>query len=432
MKSLQLLFITFLFLAVVGRGVLSFLYAPKLHEGQYVRFETVLLTEPASHGNFDTITVQYTNGFSTVPLSLAFPSGNGLHYGQDIVISGRVKFKKLNAASSQNRQVPANTKIITTISSLHIKIQPGKQNWLLGASFFLRQQIQSLYTRTLSQRWAALLLGIVLGIKVQFPKDFLNELQKTGVVHVIAAEGLNVIIVSQFLLGIFSSFLKRQWAVMVTLGCLFFYALVCGLQPSIVRATIMMGFALSAQLVGRQYNSVYGLMLAAAAMVLYNPVYIFDVGFQLSFGATMGIIFFKPMLPKWGILSEDINTTIAAQVTTLPVLLGTFGSYGLVSVVANAAILWTIPILMILGGVGGLVGIFFPSLGQFLIFLCYPFLFFFDKVITFFASFPWQVSLTFVPVSITIGYYLLLISVVLFVKERKKKETEQNKFSNRA
>ncbi len=153
-------------------------------------------------------------------------------------------------------------------------------------------------------------------------------LQKTGVVHVIVVEGLNVILVSQFLLGIFTAFLKRQWAIALTIGGLLFYCIVCGLQPSIVRSTIMMGLALLAQLLGRQYSSFYGLILAGAGIQLYKPVP-FDIGFQLSFGAILGIIFLKPLLPKRGIFSEEINITIAAQVATLPILLNSFGTYGL-------------------------------------------------------------------------------------------------------
>lgn len=414
MKVLQTIFLTVLIISVIIRIFLSFLYAPHLTSGQNLNFVTTLLTEPTSHRSFETMTVSYSNGFSAVPLSLAFPPGSGLHYGEPVAISGHIKYKRLTVSSNQNARV------LTELSSLKFVVQKDKTNWLLSFSYYLRQHIQHLYTNVLPANAAALLLGIVLGTKTNFPTAFLKELQLTGVVHVLAAEGLNVIITAEFLLGIFGLFLKRQWAIALTIVGLLFYCMLCGFQPSIVRSTIMMGFALGAQMVGRQYSGLYGLLLAASGMLLYNPVWLFDIGFQLSFAATLGIYFLKPLLPKFGLIGDDVSTTIAAQVATLPILIGSFGSYGLLSVPANALVLWTIPPLMVLGGIGGVISLIFEPVGTLFIYLCFPFLFFFEKTIDFFASFPWQLSLPEVPLSLTVGYYLVLGSIVLFLEQKNR------------
>lgn len=418
MKSLQILFLFILLLAVCIRLLLSFLFAPHLASGQYIHFDTVLLSEPTSHGNFDTITVSYSNRFSSVPISLAIPAGNGLHYGDTVVISGHVKFKKINVPSNQNGQVLNTTRILTTLSAVHITKNTSKKNPILDISYNLRKNIQLLYETTFSPRLSALLLGIVLGVKGNFPKFFLQDLQATGVMHVIAASGMNVTMVGGFFLGLFGMVVKRQWAIALTGGCLLFYCVISGLQASILRATIMLLFALGGQLVGRQYSGLYGLTLAASGMLLYNPAWISDIGFQLSFAATMGIFFLKPLFPTWKIITDDIGTTIAAQIATLPILVGSFGSYGILSVLVNALVLWTVPPLMVFGGIGGLTGLVFETPGRLILLLCWPFLFFFEKIIVFFGNFHWQITLSEVPLVMTVGYYLLLVSWVWIRKKR--------------
>lgn len=402
------IFLALLILAVALRVCLSILFLPHLSDGQQVSFETTLLTEPVNHGSFDRLTVYYTNEFSSLPISVTLPAGNDLHYGQVVAISGRIKVKVL-----QNKQT------ITTISMPTFKIDSAKQNYILVASFFLRQKFQELYEKSFSQKLSSLLLGIVLGVKGNFPKEFLVDLQTTGVMHVIAASGMNVTMVGGFFLGLLSMFVRRRLAIALTILVLLFYCMVSGLQASILRATIMIGFALFGQMLGRQYSGFYGLFLAGGLMLLYNPTLVFDVGFQLSFAATLGIFLFKPLLPKWGIITDDIGTTISAQIATLPILVGSFGTYGLLSVVVNALVLWTIPPLMILGGVGGLLGLVFEPLGKLLLYLCLPFLWFFTGVISYFAAFHWQITIPSLPLSLIVGYYSLLGSWVWVARKTK-------------
>lgn len=401
MKRVHIIFLTFLILAVFARIFLSFIYAPKLTNGQQLSFETTLLSEPINYGSYASLTVQYVNKWGSKPIILYLQPQNNLHYGDTVAISGTIKTKVLG-----------NTKTITAISFPHSKIENDKNNIIFHASFFIRDKIQTLYEKTFSPEFAALLLGIVLGVKGNFSKLFLQDLQATGVMHVIAASGMNVTMVSGFFTGILSLFFRRKWVIAMTIGLLIFYCVISGLQASIIRATVMIGFALVGQLFGRQYSGLYGLLLAACGMLIYNPTWIGDVGFQLSFAATLGIFFIKPLLPKWKIISDDIGTTISAQIATIPILVGSFGTYGLLSILVNAFILWTIPPLMVLGGIGGIIGLVFEPIGQFLLVLATPLLWFFTSIVETFGNFGWQISLNSVPIFMIVGYYLVVGSVL--------------------
>jgi competence protein ComEC len=150
-------------------------------------------------------------------------------------------------------------------------------------------------------------------------------------------------------------------------------------------------------------------------MLFLEPYIISDVGFQLSFLATLGILLIKPLLPlpKKNIVSEDFGTTVAAQVSTLPVLLGTFGMFGILSIIVNVLILWTVPVLMLFGSIGLLTGLLFEPVGKLILYFCLPFLIYFEYIVSLFGGVGWILEIKQFPWQFTLGYYLLLLAFVL-------------------
>lgn len=122
------------------------------------------------------------------------------------------------------------------------------------------------------------------------------------------------------------------------------------------------------------------------------------------------------------LVSDDVATTIAAQLATLPILLSVFGNYGLFSVMVNALVLWTIPILMFLGGIGALIGIMIPLAGKLFLFACLPFLLFFEAIIRFFGGFGLMLTISSLPAVFIISYYLFLTGIVVLLRRKPEKE----------
>lgn len=416
--KLQWIFIFALIITVSIRVLLSIFFAPQLEAGQALTTTTTLLTDPVINGRFEHFTVWYSTGVGAVPVSVTVLSSQALHYGQTITLSGKLQEMTFSASTHGNGVISAKKPMLAMYLP-KIEARKVKINAVLSIGFALRQKMQEFYENIFSQESSSLLLGIVLGVKGSFGKDFQEALQLAGVTHVIAASGMNVAMVSGFFTEIFSHFLKRQWAIVLTISLVCFYCLASGLQPSIVRATLMLGFMLLGQLFGRQYAGIYGLFLAASGMLLFTPTLLWDVGFQLSFASTLGILFVKPLIPDMPLVGEDLSTTISAQLASLPILLGTFGNYGVLSIVVNALVLWTIPPLMVFGGVGGLVGLLIAPIGKLVVLLCLPLLWYFEKIVLFFGSLHWQVSIAQFPLIMTIGYYLVLGSMLLFFWKRK-------------
>jgi competence protein ComEC len=297
----------------------------------------------------------------------------------------------------------------------------------LALLFGVRQKITFIFQNALPQHHASLLLGIVFGIKGDFPTSYYENLKQAGVLHVIAASGMNVAMVASFLSAIFGKFLKRQYGLALTIVGIFVYALFSGLEPSIVRASIMGTLVFLSQMLGRQRLSWYLLLLTACGMLFFYPYLLQDAGFQLSFMATAGILGFSQILKRYiagfmpSFVSEDVITTIGAQLTTVPLLLLHFGSYSLASIAANALVLWEIPFLMIIGGAGAIIGFLSRPLGTFILYLSVPLLTYFDIVINSFSNYAGQIVFTEIPVVILIGYYFILAAIwMILVKNHSK------------
>jgi competence protein ComEC len=160
------------------------------------------------------------------------------------------------------------------------------------------------------------------------------------------------------------------------------YTVLVGASASVVRPALMAGLAALAQRLGRQGDALAGLGAAAVAMTAANPYTLWDVGFQLSFGATLGLVLyadpvktaFVRSVSRWttseraaqlaGPFGEYALFTLAAQVTTLPLTAAYFHRLSLVSWIANPLVLPAQPAVMILGGLTALTGSIWLPLGR--------------------------------------------------------------------
>ena len=201
---------------------------------------------------------------------------------------------------------------------------------------------------------------------------------------------MNVTFVAGFLMGAAAIFFKRKFAIPFVLAGIFLYCLLAGFEAPIVRAGIMGALAFLAQETGRVASSFRILAISALVMLVFRPDWATDLGFILSFVATASLIVFQKRIENRlrGIPSlarEGLATSTAAQIGVAPILFVTFGYFNILSPVINALVLWTIPGIMIIGAVAGLVGILIPSLGALVLYLAYPLTWWFSKIVELFG-----------------------------------------------
>ncbi len=383
-------------------------------EGQKIKFNTRLTEEPQIIYGHQQFRVKNGNGERITIITGLSPI---YQYGDRIKIEGVI---------SQNNY---KGHIFNKIKSPALQIDHTEQNFITSAATYVRRKATKLFQDNLPTASAGLLNGIIFGGNQNMPQNFLLQLRSVGVIHVIAASGMNVTFVASALIAILGVIFKRQIALTIAIFGIVFYAFLAGFEPSIVRAAIMSILAFSASLLGRQNFALASVFLTGYIMLLLSPFLVTDIGFQLSFLATLGILVIKPLFPtpKNFSLLDDVWTTVAAQIATLPILLSIFGQYGLLSILVNALILWTVPVLMILGSLGVILGIVFEPLGKVFLFLCEPILFFFEKIVAYFANFGWTLTIPAVSAAVWIGYYLLLAGLIVFIRAKKSKTEAKSK-----
>jgi competence protein ComEC len=226
-----------------------------------------------------------------------------------------------------------------------------------------RAAIESL----LPQPHAAVLLGVVLGIRGGVPVRLEQALQATGLVHLLVLSGLKVAVFAR-LAGSALAPLLGRWSTLPVLALVGLYALAGGATPAAVRAAAMGGLALLATRLGRPTHVWTSLAVVGAAMLGWHPELAWDVGFQLSFLGTAAIVLLTPSIAArlgWlpGILREPFAVTLAAQVGTLPLTAAGFHVLSPVAPIANALVL---PLLPAMVGVGLLIAPLaaIPDLGR--------------------------------------------------------------------
>ena len=239
------------------------------------------------------------------------------------------------------------------------------QRWVDG----VRGRLDALCGRLLPEPQASLLAGILVGSRAAMPPDFRDALNATSTSHIVAVSGFNVTLVAGVALMVALRFLSRRKATLLAILLVWLYSLLTGLPPSAARAAIMATLALLAVLVGRGGDTLSFLCLSAAVMAGLEPGILYDLGFQLSFLATAGLVLLEPVLRGWlgclpGWLAGSLSVTLAAQLATLPILVGNFHTISLISPLSNLLIAPALPWLMGTGGVTVALGAISEPLGQ--------------------------------------------------------------------
>lgn len=206
-----------------------------------------------------------------------------------------------------------------------------------------RSDILAIHSKYLKSPNLEILGGIVFGDDaINPPIDIKNSFINSGLLHILAASGMNVSIIFGiwFFIGVR---LRLHYRVVISIGAILvaFYTLMTGIGPSVLRAALMIEFVLLGKLIDRDSNSIALIFFVAFLMLLYNPAMINDVGFQLSFVVTFALMFFcPPVLDKIknkmkNFLCGAVLIPFIAQLFAAPIQMYYFNTFALYSVIAN-------------------------------------------------------------------------------------------------
>ncbi|HSN94715.1 MAG TPA: ComEC/Rec2 family competence protein [Anaerolineaceae bacterium] len=315
------------------------------------------------------------------------------------------------------------------------KIGSGQGNPLLQIIYSVRLQAMKSLDGIFPAQESALLKGILLGDSHALSDELKSAYALTGTAHIYAISGFNMVVLANLVTHFLTRKHKNWKSGLAVIGVLGFYTLLVGASASVVRAAIMGSLALIGSLMGRRGNLLNTLGLTVFLMLLLNPHLPWDIGFQLTVMATLGLaVFSAPLSARleeflskryspeasfgWSaIIGDYFIVTLVAQASVLPLIAYHFRQVSALFLIANPLVLPVQPPVMVLGLLAMLGGMLSLGLGKVLAWLAWPFAAYTNACVQFLADL-WPDALRlprFDFVWVLLAYALIL--VVLFNKK---------------
>ncbi len=365
-------------------------------------------------------------------LMLQTMAGSDYRYGDRLQIEGKLSTPS-DSGTFNYREYLANKGIYSQVSFAKVKVlERDTLNPFLAKIYQLKIRSQEVLQEIFPSPEAELLTGILLGNDNGLSKELQSAYQLTGTTHIIAISGFNIVLLA----GLITRFSYRwfgpwsgSWIAIMILA---FYTVLVGAHASVVRAVLMGSLGILGSVIGRKGNGLNTLGLAAMGMCLINPFLPWDIGFQLSFMATLGLVLYAgPMQARLddflsrhlqegtvkrlsGHLTEYFLFTFAVQALTLPLIVWHFREISWTFLVANPFILPAQPLVMVLGGIALLGGLLAPELGRILGWLAYPFAAYTNRVVEWLARlYPASLNLQRISFFWIVLYYCVFLFLTL-------------------
>jgi competence protein ComEC len=317
-----------------------------------------------------------TRGGETLPtdglILVEAPPLTDAHYGDQIAATGTLITPGIADRFSYADYL-ARSGIFSILSNASVEVQQrgsGFFAWLFG----VKDQANAAINHALPEPQAGLLAGILLGNQRGLAPDMSDAFATTGASHVIAISGFNMAVLGGVVIGALKRLRVRPaYAALIAIGVMGLYTLFVGANASVARAALMSGLLVVGEAIRRRTYLPASLAFAALILSLLNPLVLWDVSFQLSFFATLGLaIFAEPLskrfnagldslfserIARWisAVLAEPLIVSLAALIFTLPLTMLYFGQVSPVILLVNLLIEPVQAALLLIGGAATLI-----------------------------------------------------------------------------
>ncbi len=296
----------------------------------------------------------------------------------------------------------------------------------------LKGRAQEAINLAIPEPQAALLSGILLGNESGIAPEISEAFGAVGAAHVVAISGFNMVILSGVVMGLLErSGLRKRPAAMLGIFVIVVYTLFVGANPAVVRAAVMSAVLIIGQAIQRKSFVPASLAFVAMFMSLLNPGVLWDIGFQLSFFATLGLALYADPLTRWfdrlllrllpdktaktvgGFLAEPLVVTLAVQITTLPLIVLYFGQVSLVFLTVNLLIVPPQAALLMMGLVATLIALISPAAAQLLYWFDMLLLSWTIGIVRWFAALPFAQVEFYIDPRLVALYFMTLLGAAM-------------------
>jgi competence protein ComEC len=235
-------------------------------------------------------------------------------------------------------------------------------NPIIFYALSLRKKLVQKFVKYIPDEEASSLASaLILGYRAELSKDLVEAYSKTGTMHVLSVSGMHVGIVFLVLTFFLKAMNKNRQLILIRaiiiIGVIWFYSLLTGFSPSVCRSALMLSFVVLGKAINKNQNTYNLMAISAFFLFLYNPFYLFDVGFQLSYLAVAGLVYFHPIIYNSFYIKNKIldylwsysALSLAAQIATFPISVYYFHQFPIYFLLSNLLIVLPVAIIMYVG-----------------------------------------------------------------------------------
>ena len=269
---------------------------------------------------------------------LYLPHGDELKKGTLINLSGEFRLPDLarNTGGFNYRRYLNSQKIYGIIRAKNYYVSNLAKFNLI---YYIQDEIYKSFARLFPKNEMGLIIGMMIGETKDISEDVLENFKTTGITHLIAVSGSNVVYVVVLVQFLFKKFFGKQATYFISIFFLILFMLISGASASVCRATLMIILSICADVFFLKSDTFSNILTSAFVLILLNPLVIYDVGFILSFGGTLGIVLlskdFTRLFKRLGKLNETLSLTCSAQLILAPIMMYCFNTFSILSIVTN-------------------------------------------------------------------------------------------------
>ena len=294
-----------------------------------------------------------------------------------------------------------------------ITVQEKSKGSLRESFFAWKDKLEVVYDAIFPTKEAGIIKAMLMGDKEDVSEQTRYIYKQAGIAHILAISGLHISIISMSIYYLLTNLLKqsRRKSSAIAMAILPLFIVFTGFSPSSVRAAIMVMVGLMGNLFYRSGDSINNVAIAAIILLCIQPLYLWDIGFQLSFVTVMGIIIGMGWLEQWNkiprYVANSLGVSFFALVSSFPVTAYHFHSFSMIGMVTNLIVVPLMEVLLVMGILTGVVGLFSISAASFLGGIVYYILQLYEVVCITAAKMPWA--------SVAIGKFSVFSAILCYV-----------------
>jgi competence protein ComEC len=369
---------------------------------------------------------------------VTLPPFGHARYGDRIVIQGFLDTPPVYDSFSYKEQLSRQGIYSVFHAQSYTVVASHRANIVRDVILQLKTHLHQILLHLYAEPYASLLSGILLGIESGIPNPLKEAFNATGTGHIVAISGFNLSIVAGGIANLTRRLFKKRGRTWAAIAGVWIYVILVGASAAVLRAGVMSTLGVIAIHEQRKVHGPTALATAVFVLTLINPFTLWDLGFQLSFTATLGMVlytrplekFLQTVLEQWlkpehaaalvGWSSDSLLVTIAAQMVTVGVIVGTFQRLSVVSLLTNFMILPAQFYIMLFGGISLLSGLVLLPVAHIFAWLAWIFLAYTTYIVNLFARVPGaSIALERVTLPVIWAYFTVLAAVTWLLRSKK-------------